>query len=185
MTGAGPVQERGERPPPPPPPEPFVPLGEAPITDAGFPAWGAGSLAPIGRRALGRLIDTIVVMIPFAVLAAQYVTISGDKVDVAKLPGWFGVAWQATAVVYETLLLTWRGQTLGKMAAGTRVVGPEGAKPHWWQAALRIGIPSLAFLIPYFGGGILAAAIYLTAIWHPFRQGWHDRAAGTVVVATR
>lgn len=185
MTAAGPVQDRGERPPIPPPPQPLVPRGEAPITEAGYPAWGPGSLAPIGRRVLGRLIDTAIVMIPFMVLAAQYVTIHGDKVDVGKLPGWFTVAWQATAVGYETVLLTWRGQTLGKMAAGTRVERSDGSNPHWWQAALRIGVPSLAFLIPVLGGGLLAAAIYLTAIWHPFRQGWHDRAAGTVVVASR
>lgn len=188
MSGSEATQDRDERPPVPPPPlpaQPMKPAGDAPITDAGFPAWGPGSLAPIGRRAIGRIIDTVIVVLPFIVLAAQYVVIKDDKVDVGTLPGWFSVAWQATAVVYETLLLSWRGQTLGKMVAGTRVVRSDGERPHWWQAALRIGIPSLAFLVPYLGGGLLAVVIYLTAIWHPFRQGWHDRAAGTVVVASR
>jgi uncharacterized RDD family membrane protein YckC len=30
---------------------------------------------------------------------------------------------------------------------------------------------------------LLSLAIYLVAIVHPLRQGWHDRAAGTVVVS--
>jgi len=141
-------------------------------------------LAPIGHRALGRIVDTLLTLIPFLIwgAAAHWARTSGDHVDVSHVPLWAPVVWQLFAVIYEALFLSTTGRTVGKWLMGTRVEHGDGTRPSMERAALRAAVPGVAWVIPYFGGGILAALIYLTAVFNPLRQGLHDRAAGTLVV---
>lgn len=90
--------------------------------------------------------------------------------------------WQAFAVVYEAVLLSATGRTLGKWLMRERVEHGDGSRPSWERAALRAAVPGVAWVVPYFGGAILAALVYLTAVFNPLRQGIHDRAAATLVV---
>jgi uncharacterized RDD family membrane protein YckC len=83
--------------------------------------------------------------------------------------------------VYEIPLTKLRGQTLGKMALGTRVrpLDREGL-PTWGQAVLRwLGFRVIT-AIPQVGGfyGLLDA---LWIFWDPRRQCLHDKIAKTVV----
>ncbi len=85
------------------------------------------------------------------------------------------------AAVYEIPLTKLRGQTLGKMALGTRVrpLAQEGL-PTWGQSVLRwIGYRVLA-AVPQVGGFYsLLDALWL--LWDPRRQTLHDKIAKTVV----
>ena len=85
------------------------------------------------------------------------------------------------AAVYEIPLTKLRGQTLGKMALGTRVrpLAQEGL-PSWGQAVLRwVGYRVLA-VIPQIGGFYsLLDALWI--FWDPRRQTLHDKIAKTVV----
>lgn len=149
-----------------------------------MPQWGPGSLAPVGLRALGRFIDTILTTAPLVIvaLAAHWVKTKGSNVDLRDVPLWAPFANQALAFAYETIMVALLGRTVGKLLTGTRVERGDGTLPSWTQSAIRIGLPSLAWVIPWVGGGLLAAVIYLTAIFNPMRRGIHDRAAGTLVV---
>lgn len=68
-----------------------------------------------------------------------------------------------------------KGQTLGKMITGIRVVSAEGEAPGLGQTALRElvgkGLTELAF-----GLG------FLWILWDKQRQGWHDKIAHTYVI---
>jgi uncharacterized RDD family membrane protein YckC len=77
-------------------------------------------------------------------------------------------------LTYSAGMLTWRGQTLGKMAMGIRVVGPDGQNPSYWRAALRETIGKwISQLVVYLG--------FLWMLWDESQQTWHDKIAGTTV----
>lgn len=99
----------------------------------------------------------------------------------------------ATWAVYELVLTATRGQTLGKMATRTRVIrADEVLRPDWdrgpgWSKSfVRLVLPIVlllpVLLIPFYGA-LLAVVGYLSIIWDNNRQGWHDKAANTLVVA--
>ncbi len=92
-----------------------------------------------------------------------------------------------SAVVPLGILLFWlyywlftglKGQTLGKMAVGIKVVNAAGSVPGLGHAALR-EIP---------GKIVSSLAIclgFLWVIWDKQKQGWHDKIASTYVVSAR
>ena len=92
-------------------------------------------------------------------------------------------------LVYEVVMVVLRGQTLGKMALGTRVVGdPSGRLPSLWQAATRAVVPMAGVLVEV-GIGLTAVgafwvlAVYGSLLLDDRRRGLHDKAAGTMVTA--
>ena len=95
----------------------------------------------------------------------------------------------AAYLVYEVVLVVARGQTLGKIALGTRVVDDvSGRIPTMWQAATR-GVVPLAGVLVDVALGIAAVgvfwvlAVYGSLLFDERRRGVHDKAAGTVVTA--
>lgn len=84
--------------------------------------------------------------------------------------------------VYNVLFTKLKGQTLGKMAVGVKVVSiADGSLPTWGKAVLRWGLPAVVGLIPRVGGlGVLL--IYLWMIWDSNKQGLHDKLAKTIVL---
>ena len=88
----------------------------------------------------------------------------------------------AAVFLYELPLTAVRGQTVGKMLTGTQVVrAADGAVPGWGRAAARWGVLYLPMLVPIIGVP-LALLVGASPLFDPCRRGWHDKAAGTVVV---
>ncbi len=88
------------------------------------------------------------------------------------------------AVGYEVGMIATKGATLGKMAAGIRVVDENTGNPiGGGQSALR-------FVIHY-GASLLCSLIALVVYLSPLfdntgrNQGWHDKVANDLVVAAR
>jgi uncharacterized RDD family membrane protein YckC len=137
-------------------------------------------LAPMSRRAVGALIDQVVVLIPITVVAVALGAthhLSKTTLVIAN------VALLAVAFVYETLMIATCGRTVGKFAMGTRVVSAvDGDRPGWSSAAQRSIVPLLCGTVPSVGL-LLGVVVYGLALVHPRRQGLHDRAAGTLVVS--
>ena len=92
------------------------------------------------------------------------------------------VAVVSAAFLYEFSMITIWGRTVGKFALGTRVVRVDtaGAVP-WSSSTVRALVPLAAGVIPGIGF-VLTVAVYATAMFDKRQQGWHDKAAGTVVV---
>jgi uncharacterized RDD family membrane protein YckC len=80
--------------------------------------------------------------------------------------------------LYYWLFTGLRGQTLGKMALGIKVVNAEGSIPGLGMAALR-EIPGkiLSFVVIFLG--------FLWIIWDGQKQGWHDKIAKTHVLRVK
>lgn len=150
------------------------------MTDFPPPTERSDQLAPIGRRALAQVVDGLVVGIPLFVVTLAW---GGDITDanndnlVALTALWLGVN-----LFYNTAMIATRGATIGKRLVRIKVVNrTDGSAVSWSYAAVRALIPAVAGLIPVIGFA-LNIAVYVRAFFHPYRQGLHDAAAGTVVV---
>ena len=150
-----------------------------------FPTTGPNALARPWVRAVARIADTMIVSAPFLFIVVIVLAIT-DQLNSEEFPLWVRPLWAVLAVAYEAPLVAWRGQTVGKLALGIKVarIG-DGRPPEWWQATMRIGIPAILISIPHPIGVVAASGIYFSSSWDPIGRGAHDKAAGTVVVASR
>ena len=140
-------------------------------------------LSPISRRAVGQILDQLAVLLPIAVVA---VVLGVRNADDLKSSGFtINVAAVSMAFLYETVMIAVWGRTLGKFAMGTRVVRIDTAGPVLWSSSsVRALIPLAAGVIPGVGF-VLSVVVYATAMIDKRQQGWHDKAAGTIVVLNR
>ncbi|MFJ9947110.1 RDD family protein [Kitasatospora sp. NPDC091207] len=84
-------------------------------------------------------------------------------------------------LLYEWLMVSFAGATLGKLALGLRVVKESnGQVPGLGGGFIRFIIPIVGAFLCYIG----AALVYLSPFFDNSGklQGWHDRAAGTLVI---
>ncbi len=173
-------------PPPPPPPAAYVP---PPPPAAPAPGIGYGGF---GLRFVARLLDSLILGIPFSVLfaligglavASVSTTVDANgKINTVAAGGAGGLlillylALLAVSVLYFVVLWS-RGGTIGQRLLKLRVVdATTGANISMGKAFLR-----------YVGLIIAAIPCYLGlfwVIWDPRKQGWHDKIAGTVVTHT-
>lgn len=90
---------------------------------------------------------------------------------------YFGISTVIGWIYYSAMTAT-RGQTLGKMVVGIKVVKVDGTQPDWTVAIVR-EVP----------GKIVSGIVFLLGfIWVAFdarKQGWHDKIAKTYVVSAR
>jgi len=142
---------------------------------------GVLELASVGRRFGALWVDgvlSLVLLIPFFVVVGMAAGAAGKT-----QPG-LGVNFLAMVVaggimfVYEGLMLSSRGQTLGKMAVGIKVVTPEGRDISGGQAWGRALLRQVFF--SYF-----ALLNYLPALFTKQKTAIHDLAAKTRVVRFR
>lgn len=153
-----------------------------------------GVPAPLGRRLAARLLD-LALLGGLLVVGAFTVNVSlgeleqqpdGTLTDQA-VSSVLGATLAFLAIVafawlvYEAGMHSWRGATLGKLALGLRVVETRtGEPPSGGTATLRWLVPFAGTLLCVVG----VIAVYASPLLDQerYRRGWHDRAAGTVVV---
>ncbi|MFD5587655.1 MULTISPECIES: RDD family protein [unclassified Streptomyces] len=168
---------------------------------AGYPGGPAAPrLASMGRRFGARVIDAVVFGVVYGILAAAGVAsfmnqakdcdpsaadyetcLNNASSNMAS--GVFAAIGVLAVIglVYEWLLTGLLGATLGKLAVGIRVVKVEdGQKPGLGKSFIR-------WIIPVVGSvacGIGQLLVYLSPFWDKSgrQQGWHDKAASTMVV---
>ncbi|MGA5323620.1 RDD family protein [Streptomyces seoulensis] len=153
----------------------------------GDPLAGMPPLADSGKRTVARIIDMIIVgiavwLLTWAFGVHQY-DVNGDRMEVGKSLGQSIIA-AVLYVAYDTILIARTGQTLGMRWFKMRVANlRDGATPSRQSSLIR----ALVLWLPF----AFCCACVWTAIcggWsyfdRPYKQGLHDKAAKTVVVAT-
>lgn len=165
----------------------FVPSDERsearrPEAPDDFPPAGPDSLATVPRRAAARIADLFLVDLPLLLAVAWLIGLD----DLFEDPPLWAVAVNlAVPAVYEIAFLTWRGQTVGKLLWDVRVASlSDGGVPRWDRVLIRVLVALAAAALANLVFYPLFVLPYVVAAWHPLRQGWHDRAADTVVVRT-
>ena len=166
--------------------EGYVPPGTGPT---------APDLAPVWKRSGGALIDWFVTLPPTAIIFLSVAMSSFERrLDgpaperLVSLGLLFSLIAGAIWFVYEGGMLCWRGQTLGKMALGIKVVAPEGEDSTpgrlWLRAAVRGAFhAALYFLFPV--GFLVAMADYVPAFMGAEKKAVHDGIAKTRVIDWR
>lgn len=158
-------------PPPPPPgpaPDPLVPVG-------------------LGTRFGAKLIDWLVLVVPTLVLAVVFggAATAGFRSEFTVRDYAIATVSTLLSFAYFVLLESSRGQTVGKMALGIKVVGPDGHPPTT-ETAVRRNVWSIVSLVPILGDIVqlvLVIVIAVTISSGHFHRGWHDNfAGGTAVV---
>jgi uncharacterized RDD family membrane protein YckC len=142
----------------------------------------------LGRRFLARLVDTVVmILVATAALSPFSETdAAGDRV---LRPPVGVVALVIVAVLlYEVLMVAWRGQTLGKIVAKVRVVSvtPPDKTPSLVEAGRRVLVPGMVGLLAIPIPALLplaVALVYLSAALRPDGRGVPDRVGRTRVIA--
>ncbi|WP_306364278.1 RDD family protein [Nocardia sp. CC227C] len=154
------------------------PFGQQP--GYGAPGFGGGTPADVWTRLGARIIDSLIVGIPAAIIG--YVLNSSSSA--------LGTLWSIVTPLllfgYFIFMETQQGgQTLGKKLLGLRVVAPGGGVLDPAVSAKR-NLFMLANLIPCLGTiAYIGMSIYIavTIEQDPNKQGWHDKfAGGTQVV---
>jgi uncharacterized RDD family membrane protein YckC len=158
----------------------------SPNTRTGTDDDGQDRYAPLGRRAVARLID----MTGFFILSAPVLAIFGPPLGDGTMPGTFTVTpasvISAAIIIalwggYEVILTVIWGQTLGKAAAGISVVrASDGRTPRAGASLARW----LFVLVAYIMTPVALTVLWLSPLTDSSKRmrGWHDRAVGTVVV---
>ena len=170
-------------------PQAGVPQG-APPPAAGYvmiPSLGMAQVAGMGARLGARLLDglvtsLVIVIALFAGLASALGMhgSTGSANHVGLIFTLMGVV-SGVALLYEWLMIAFLGQTLGKMALGLRVVRErDGQHPGLGYGFVRFILPVVGFFLCYIG----VILIYISPTFDNSgkTQGWHDKAAGTLVV---
>lgn len=145
------------------------------------------------RRLAARIVDALILALVNALLwllgvlgslATQGVTWDGRDDLSFGLPFGPEVALLAAAIgaLYETAFVAYRGQTPGKMLLGIMVADADGGGfPSVTSAFTRWLVPSALAILP-FVGWLLQGVAFAWLLVDPRRQGWHDKAARTLVI---
>ena len=168
------------------------------------PPGAPAPLAESWQRLLARLIDLAIILVPTIIIAVVFtVTLtrasSYDTVHGVYTPGSTVLAVIAPVIVtaalylgYEFLMTRQRGQTVGKLVMGIKIVPVGGALDAGGLApgvavkrAAVLWLPPALYSIGYVGW-IFSIFYLLNVLWQlwdkPLQQCLHDKAANTIVV---
>jgi uncharacterized RDD family membrane protein YckC len=123
-----------------------------------------GARAGFWRRFAGAFVDGLVVGIATGILKAVLGTRPGTGLGVV-----------VSAAYFTAFIGAERGQTLGQMALGIRVIGLDTGRSIGYGRALLRWFVSLVSALVFLLG-------YLWMLWDSEKQCWHDKAANDVVV---
>lgn len=139
----------------------YPPPPETPTST--YQGGASGPRAGFWRRFVGALIDGILLGIPAYIIEPHN---QGGRSGIQLLFG----------IVYFTLLIgSSRGQTLGQMVMGIRVIDFNTGGPIGYGRAFIRWLVSIVSAIALLIG-------YLWMLWDKEKQCWHDKAANDVVV---
>ncbi len=146
---------------------------------------GVLELASIGSRFVALLVDsTVLLAVVFALTLVSVVAIGAMPNPETNEAAWSGfalllvVAMIGFDIVYEGAMVSSRGQTLGKMALGIKVVTPEGRDVDGGQAWGRAVVKQILF-------NFCAPIDWLPALFTKDKTAMHDIALKTRVVRFR
>ena len=135
---------------------------------------GTLDLAGIGRRFGAAFLDGLLMWIPIVIMIALLGLAEATQMRVAGGWNFWFLIPSVIAVTYQALMLSARGQTLGKMAMKVKVVGADGTELTGGQAWGReITRAILAFLY---------IIDYIPAFFTKEKTTLHDLVAKTRVV---
>lgn len=133
--------------------------------------------AGVPSRALAKALDVLLATVALVLAVAVAVALGADGVAVSVV---VLVGSVLALFAYPAVAEARTGRTVGKAAAGLRVVTVEGGPARGRHAAIRAALQFVDLLVPPVG--VVAT---LSALASPLDQRLGDRVAGTLVLRTR
>lgn len=160
----------------------YGPPAWSPAPGSAEPTAGDGRLAGWWYRVGATVIDGIILLVFESVVGAVLgagllgTTHASGSLAVARVVDLVG------ALAYQGLLLSYRGQTVGMMAVGTRIVdarsgGGIGVGRGVLRAAIE-GLLAVLLFLPW-------VVDVLWPLWDRRNQTLHDKIVGTLILRTR
>jgi uncharacterized RDD family membrane protein YckC len=173
------------------PPNPYAPPSmplKDHVTDPFEPDFGYArehyELATLWQRFAGNFLDGMVTLLAAAILFIPALLILGTVENDNPHPGSLvaGAVGLIAISIWQMVLITQRGQSLGKIAMKTRIVKIEDqALPGFLHGVvLRAWLPALIAQIPFAGGCF--SLIDPLFIFGEQRRCIHDQIASTIVI---
>lgn len=135
-------------------------------------------LASSGRRLAARALDIVIVGTVYLGIGTG-LGLAGLADSVAADAVLAIVLYLLLPASYEVLCVAKLGRTLGKQLVGIQVCGDDGMPVRFSQSLVRFVIPLFGFGLAMIGGLL----VWLSILFDSERsQGWHDKAASTIVV---
>lgn len=133
-----------------------------------------------GQRLAARLIDGLVLLPVILLLAALTDGLARRALSLTVV------------AIYEVTLVVRRGQTVGKIAVGTRIVDfSSGSLPSLQQSVVRwlviIAGSVASLVVPAFEpfDAVYTVMVLILVLRPPLHRGLHDLASGTIVSSAR
>jgi uncharacterized RDD family membrane protein YckC len=140
-------------------------------------AYGPGQPGNLLDRFLARLIDGIIVGIPYWIIYAIMMSATSYFLGLF----FSGIVLAVIALGYFGYMESNRGQTIGKQVMKLKTVGPDGHSNPTMNEAVKRNIWYAFGIVPILGGLAELASVILIAVninSDPQRQHWFDRFAG-------
>lgn len=165
----------------------------------GWALLASGETVPLARpveRLGARILDFVIVAIPSATWAfiRGFDLVAVDESAALTTLGELLLAGLGTLLVvvlvdlvYEVVPTAVWGQTLGKRILRLKVVNAAtGGTPGLRKSLGRWALLILPIAVPYvqYPGAVFFLLCVLTMGHEPLYRGWHDKAAGTLVIKT-
>ncbi|MGP3987487.1 RDD family protein [Streptomyces sp. 3N207] len=148
---------------------------------AADPLAGMPPLASRGKRLLARIIDALLIAIPIGIIAG---VVEGGYSTDEGISYWPQLSYTLVYLLYEGLMLTNSGQTVGKKLMRVRVAMLQnGAVPAGAPGWLRAAVYQIPPLVPCVGSLFWLVNVLFCTWDKPYQQCLHDKTARTVVVA--
>jgi uncharacterized RDD family membrane protein YckC len=135
-----------------------------PQTAPPYNGGASGPRAGFWRRFAGAFIDGILLAVVSGIIRAALSSGAGS-----------GIGFVISAAYFTAMIGSTRGQTLGQMALGIRVIDFNSGGPIGYGRAFVRWLVSIV-------SGIVILLGYFWMLWDKERQCWHDKAANDVVV---
>ncbi len=135
------------------------------------------TIAPISKRALAFTLDKLLLaLIVFAAMGSRFE--GKDLQGVVVALNQAIVFTTVVEIAYQAIFTKLYGASVGKMLLKIRVVDTELLdSPSWGYSFLRAAVRFLGETLFYLG--------FLWAFFDKHKQGWHDKAAKTLVLDGR
>jgi hypothetical protein len=166
-------------------PPPLAPSAAAPAgsgasgrrTSAGPVAVAPGAVAPVGRRVGAFALDLLVALVVGGVVVAATGGLAGGSAT-ALLPAQIALLLLGLG---QWVAESFAGATIGGALLGIRTLSARTGRPAGlWRILLRQIVVALGSVACYVGQWVVVAS----GAWDsgPAQRGWHDKAAGTIVL---
>ena len=134
---------------------------------------GKLSLATNGRRILSCAIDEMILAILFFLIYMGEFSKATSQEQLQDIMMNFIVQYYVIKILYHTIFIYFYGASIGKFVCKIRC-NQDALTPNFYESFIRAIVRIISEFAFYLG--------FAWAFFNEFRQTWHDKAGGTLVV---